>query len=263
MTSTRKDILVSQRPLSYCLSEGVGRPIIFLHGWGGSAESWKLLWEALRAAGLKRPLLALDFPGFGQTPSPQTPWRVRDYAQCVIDWLDGLGITSADLVSHSFGGRVSWYLLADWPDRFQQAVLIAPAGIRHALKQHAFMPVVRIGKSLLQLPGLRRLFPLIRKLGYRLIGGQDYLQVDGVMKTTFQQVINEDLSALLPRIQQPVEIFFGVHDSYVPWTDGKLMEQQIPTAHLTVFEDGKHGLQYTHAPAIAAAITPLLTTPTV
>jgi pimeloyl-ACP methyl ester carboxylesterase len=261
MQLTRKEIDFSGTPVSCLFRAGEGVPIIFLHGWGGSALSWEPLWQALQTTGLQRPFIAIDLPGFGHTPPPPIPWSVRDYAECVAHLMTVLHIQRTDIVSHSFGGRVSWYLLTEWSSFIQQAICIAPAGIRHARKQHVAQPLVRIAKTILHLPGLRQLFPVIRRYGYRLIGGQDYLKVNGVMKTTFQRVVEEDLSPLLPQIQQPVEIFFGIHDSYVPWTDGEYMKKMIPHAHLTVFKDGKHGIHLTHAPAIATTITPLLQSP--
>ncbi len=257
MTSTtRQSTQVGSLAISSVHAPGTGAPILFLHGWGGSAMSWESLWNALRAAGVQRPFIALDFPGFGETLPPPQPWTVSDYAQMVIDWLNVHHVPQVDLVSHSFGGRVSFYLLADHPTHIASAALIAPAGIKHAGSTNLVAMVSKYLKQVLLLPGVRKLFPIARSIGYRFIGGQDYLQVNGVMKATFQAVVAEDLRSLCDRVQQPVQVFFGQHDSYVPWRDGEYMEQRMRQAHLTLFPDGRHGIHTTHAQQIAHILAP-------
>ncbi|HEY6779990.1 MAG TPA: alpha/beta fold hydrolase, partial [Thermoleophilaceae bacterium] len=43
--------------------EGDGPPLLLLHGWADSADTWRLVLD--RLARLERRALALDLPGFG------------------------------------------------------------------------------------------------------------------------------------------------------------------------------------------------------
>lgn len=243
----RHSALVNGQTISYLERGTDGTPLVFLHGWGGSAESFLPLWESLSGSTqfANRRMLAIDFPGFGESPPPTEAWDVPRYALCVAQYLSALGVSKADLVNHSFGGRVTTVLLSEYAASFGRAFYLAPAGIRHEKK--GIENAAGVMKKFFGLPGVRLLFPTIRKFGYRLIGGRDYLAMSGVMKETFQLVTQEDLSSRLPKITHPVAIAFGKNDTDVPYTDGALMQQAIPGAQLTVFEDGRHGIHKTHA----------------
>lgn len=235
-------------------------PTIFLHGWGGSAQSFQQLWESLEM--LKAPfstLTAIDLPGFGKTLPPPTPWSITDYCSCVVKYMDRHGIKKADIVSHSFGGRLTTKLLSMHPERFRNVVYIAPAGIyHHSARVSTIQRVASIAKPVLQLPGLRKFFPAIQSFGYRLIGSQDYTKTSGVMRETFKNVIAEDTAPLLGTIKNPIEIFWGRNDGYVPVSDSELMKRAMPQAHVTIFEDGRHGIHVTHAQQIAIPLAKFL-----
>jgi len=233
---------------------------LFLHGWGGKAESFTLLWQALQdAVAPYSTLLALDLPGFGESSEPSTPWNLEDYALCVVKYLDTLNISQVDIVCHSFGGRITTKLLQLRPDLIRKVVYLAPAGILHKSAKVALSrKIAHLVKPILHLPLLRTAFPTIQQLSYKLLGSRDYLQTSAVMRETFQKVIAEDTSPILSTIRKPVYIFWGRHDSYVPISDAMIMHNAIAHSHLTIFENGKHGIHFTHPAQIATEITPFL-----
>ncbi len=259
MIGTRKEIIADGQTLSY-LEHGTSTDtILFLHGWGGSAESFQDMWMAFGDQLSNKRLIALDFPGFGESPAPSLVWSVDDYATCVVKYLDLMHVSVADIVSHSFGGRVSTVLLAKYGDRFRKSVYIAPAGIRHEnVKQQQIQVIASTLKSVFSLPVLRWFFPIARKIGYRLIGSRDYVETSGVMKETFKRVIEEDLTPLLPSISALVYIFWGRNDTYVPVGDAAYMKSHIQGSQVTIFEDGRHGIHKTHAVQISEQLIPFL-----
>lgn len=261
MIGTRKQLTLNHQIISYIEFEETDDaiPILFLHGWGGSALSFQPLWQALLNAHCQHRLLAIDFPGFGRSPAPTQPWDVQAYAECVVKYLNELHIKQVILVSHSFGGRVSTKLLYSHPNRIRRVVYIAPAGIRNHEKRIGVITRVATAlKVIFELPVLNRLFPTVKKWGYTLIGGRDYLNTSGVMRQTFQNVIAEDLSPVFETITQPVKIFWGQHDSYVPVANSEFMKNKIPHADVRIFGDGRHAIHKTHADAIAADIVEFL-----
>ena len=102
--------------------------VVFLHGWGGSIVSW--LGVAKRISGFGFYCILVDFPGFGQTPEPDQPYGVEDYAQEVKKLIDKLNLKSVTLVGHSFGGRVAIVLSAGGLDCVLRLVLVDSAGIK-------------------------------------------------------------------------------------------------------------------------------------
>jgi pimeloyl-ACP methyl ester carboxylesterase len=51
------------------VDEGVGRPVVLLHGFPDRAELWRDVSPHLQAGGLRT--LAVDLPGFGESPAPR------------------------------------------------------------------------------------------------------------------------------------------------------------------------------------------------
>lgn len=253
MISIRKKIVFDNQEISYLHKDGKQPAILFLHGWGGSAESWQPLWEAMDT---DQEMIAIDFPGFGSSPPPLCEWDVAAYTSCVVKYLDAINITPVHLVSHSFGGRIATKLLAEQSDLFRNVVYIAAAGIKNQNEKIQTISMASsVIKKIFSVPVLRLLFPLVRRVGYRFIGGQDYLATSGTMKQTFQNVVAEDLKPLISNINNPTKIFWGLNDSYVPIADGKYMQSVIPNSTLTIFKDGRHGIHKTHAHQIAQEIS--------
>jgi pimeloyl-ACP methyl ester carboxylesterase len=83
----------------------------------------------------------------------------------------------------------------------------------------------------------------IRQIARRradLRGSADYRAVSGVMRGTLVRIVNEDISALLPKLKLPVLLIWGDKDTETPIADGRLMERLIPDAGLVVFEGAGH-----------------------
>ena len=60
------------------------------------------------------------------------------------------------------------------------------------------------------------------------------------MRSTFINVVNEDLRDLLPKISASTLLFWGENDTATPVSDGRLMEQLIPDAGLVVLKNAGH-----------------------
>lgn len=87
------------------IERGTGRPLVLLHGGGASARCWSPVLDLL---GEHRRVIALDFPGFGETPAPgpelSIPWLLDELAA----ELRRIGIeTPVDLVGNSMGGFIA------------------------------------------------------------------------------------------------------------------------------------------------------------
>jgi pimeloyl-ACP methyl ester carboxylesterase len=108
------DRLVRQHEL------GDGRPLVLLHGLGGSWRWWSTLFPAL-AAGRRLYVPELPRPPVALPSAAMGSW--------VLQWLDAAGLERVDVVAHSLGGLFAAELAAIAPDRVSRLVLVAPAGI--------------------------------------------------------------------------------------------------------------------------------------
>jgi pimeloyl-ACP methyl ester carboxylesterase len=100
---------------------GRGPAVVFLHGLGGFAESWRPTMAALAG---RHTVLALDLPGFGRSAKPHGRYDLEFFAAAVDGFLDALGIPPATLVGHSLGGAVAVAFALRRPARVERLALI-------------------------------------------------------------------------------------------------------------------------------------------
>jgi pimeloyl-ACP methyl ester carboxylesterase len=82
---------------------GAGKPLLLLHGLGGSWKSWT---PVLRAVGAERGLIVVDLPGHGETPPLPGEASIATFADAVEELLDAQGIRGVDAVGSSMGARL-------------------------------------------------------------------------------------------------------------------------------------------------------------
>jgi len=108
----------------YVKDWGTGRPVIMLHGWPLSADTFDDLAMAVAGAGLRA--VAYDRRGFGRSGQP---WGGYDYDTLADDLaavVEATDARDATLLGFSMGGgEVARYLSRHGSDRISQAVLIA------------------------------------------------------------------------------------------------------------------------------------------
>lgn len=98
-------------------------PVLFLHGLGGSADSWDRL---LRRGGERR--LAVDLPGHGGSDElGEEAWSVQGLADCAAAVLDTLAMRRVLVVGHALGGAAALKLASGRPSRVAGLLLLDPA----------------------------------------------------------------------------------------------------------------------------------------
>ena len=82
---------------------GAGRPLLLLHGLGGSWRSWSTVLDALAA---EREVIAVDLPGHGATPPLAGEASIATFAEAVTEFLDAHSLRGIDVVGSSMGARL-------------------------------------------------------------------------------------------------------------------------------------------------------------
>ena len=101
---------------------GDGPPLVLLHGFTGSTETWAPFVEVF---GDQYQLVAIDLLGHGQSDCPADPQRYC-MERCLEDLqtiFEQLGLERVDLLGYSMGGRVALNLAAAAPHRITTLVL--------------------------------------------------------------------------------------------------------------------------------------------
>lgn len=108
------------------MRHGRGQPVILLHGFCGSAQSWlPTVVDLCRT----HDVIAPDWPGYGHHHDMAPCRSVTEMAEWVIALADELGLQRFHVIGHSMSGYVVQQLLVDHPDRVHKAVLYG-AGLR-------------------------------------------------------------------------------------------------------------------------------------
>src|ERR1700749_958123 len=92
----------------HLVEQGEGPLVLLCHGFPESWYSWRHQLQALGDAGYR--VIAPDQRGYGQTDAPA---EVEAYSQVhlvgdLVGLLDALGIATATVVGHDWGGPVAW-----------------------------------------------------------------------------------------------------------------------------------------------------------
>src|SRR5215213_6118503 len=101
--------------------EGIGEPLLLLHGCPFSSYIWRKVVARLSS---RYRCLAPDLLGLGDTETQEgTDWSLRAQAAMVISFLDALGIERAHVVGHDHGGAIAQLLAAEHPERVDRLVI--------------------------------------------------------------------------------------------------------------------------------------------
>lgn len=106
--------------------EGVGPPILLIHGVGARLDNWDGVAAAL-SCNFK--VVRYDLRGHGQSSKAPGQYSLQMFADDAVGLLDHLGIARAHVAGHSLGGMIAITLAVRHPPRVDRlAVLSAAAG---------------------------------------------------------------------------------------------------------------------------------------
>ncbi len=218
--------------------------IIWTHGWGQSHAAFLPLINPLERLGHH---VAIDFPGFGQSPAPDENWGTRDYADAIAALIKEQGFSSVIWVGHSFGCRVGIQMAAHYPELMDGLCLIAGAGLKRKRPFHKkiyFYLRIKLFKA------LRRFVPdgKFKDTLMTKFGSADYKSA-GAMRKIFVRVVNEDLTAQAQETTCPTTLIYGSQDTETPPEFGQRFSRLIKDSklhlldgqdHYSVLQNGRH-----------------------
>jgi len=237
---------------------GEGPVVLMVHGLSGCWQNWL---ENIIFFARDHRVIAVDLPGFGESPMPVKKISISNYADTVDALLTALEIDTVRLVGNSMGGFIGAELAIQHPARIERLVLVAAAGLsvehvrtqrkdglRHRVENVAFF---NIGWLASRSPTVARrhrlrcaLLLLVAAHPDRLPPALTYEQVKGSGKPGF----NDALDALccypirerLPEIECPTLIVWGDKDRLVPLKDAAVFEELIDDSRKVIYEDTGH-----------------------
>ena len=234
----------SHGKMHYEVAGSGDRTLLLLHGWGGSTENWI---PVVRDFQKDFTVVNVDFPGFGLSPEPETPWSVTEYARLVLEFIHSLNVDGVYVMAHSFGGRVALLLSQMESSVIIKQVLTGAAGLppKKNASQKVTGGIVHAMNGMMDNRLTRKMLgdekvSALREKVRSLVGSSDYKKASPMMRETFKLVINQDLTDCLKSVTASTLLIWGENDTATPLWMGQTMEKEIRDAGLVVFENAGH-----------------------
>src|ERR1700682_873291 len=137
--ATMPTIQTSLGTISY-RDDGAGPPVLLLHAALHDRTDYAPVHDALVAG---RRVLALDWPGHGESPTPDTPLRAVQFSDVLKEFVESLDLRDLVLVGNSVGGYAACRLAIEHPERVAGLVLVNSGGFTpHSAVTRAFCAVM-------------------------------------------------------------------------------------------------------------------------
>ena len=205
---------------------GKGEDVVLLHGWGQNIEMMRPLGDRI----IDKRITIIDFPGFGNSPEPDSVWTIDDYVNSLENLLKELKIKNPSIIGHSFGGRVAIKYASK--NKVNRLILFGSPCVREQRKSTK----EKVLKSLKKLPLMNNFGEYMKKY----IGSDDYKNASPLMRNILVNVVNEDLSENAKMITVPTLLVWGSLDDSAPLEDAKKLESLLPDGGLVVIDGCTH-----------------------
>ena len=219
-------------------------PIIILHGWGLSGKVYQPLIDELKKLGFRA--FAPDLPGFGKELPPHYPWKLRDYARFVDDYLRKHKVVRPIFIGHSFGGRISLKYQELYPKNVRALILSGTPGFTPIPKKKLllFIALAKIGRIVFSLPPLNLFSDYVRRWYYYVVGAKDFFRAEGVMRDIFKIIVQEELVTSMQSVTVPCLLLWGEYDLITPTAIAYRMREVVPDAELKIIPEADHGVSF-------------------
>lgn len=109
--------------IHYALTSSSGPPFLLLHG---ITESWQTFLPLIPRLISRWQVFALDLRGHGQSGWVKHSYRISDYAQDIISFLEAKVRQPTVILGHSVGALIALYVAAHSPKQVRALILVDP-----------------------------------------------------------------------------------------------------------------------------------------
>jgi len=247
---------------------GRGRPVVLIHGWPLSSDTWDELSLTLAEQGYRA--VAYDRRGFGRSDQPWHGYDYDRFADDLADVMTELDLADAAIIGFSMGGgEVARYLSRHGTQRIRQAALIGSI-VPYLLKTDDNpdgAPQDVLDDIAAQIRDDRAAFFQTFFRNFYGVGMISQPVSHGVIENSWRQAMmaglhpilaaarafgSTDLRADLAAFTVPTLIVHGTGDAIVPIdATSRAAARAIPQANLIEYDDAPHGLLAANKDAVA------------
>ena len=243
---------------------GSGRPVVLIHGWPLSGESWQYQVPALADAGYR--VVTYDRRGFGRSDKPKHGYGYDTLADDLSGVISELDLHDVTLVGFSMGGgEVARYISKHGEGSVHSAVFAAavtpymaktpgnpdgPLDPKQAASMAKDLATDRDGffdqftTQFFSVDGQLKVTEEQRQDALRLARQSDQTAALECMTSFGTTDFRDDL----PKISVPTLVLHGTGDGTVPFEgSGKRTHEAVRQSELVLLQDAPHGCNVSHA----------------
>jgi abhydrolase domain-containing protein 6 len=227
---------------------GHGEPVVLLHGFGASADSWNRFAKPLTR---RYRVIAPDQPGWGASTRVETAsYGYPAQVERLHQFLRALGLKRMHLVGHSMGGFIASAYAARYPDQVITLGLIAPHGMVEPVASELANDVAKGDNWLVATTRqdfdrlLNNVFaerPYAPKSVLRYLADHAIRNSAKSAKIFAEMQTNDPpLADRLPRITAPALIVWGAQDRVLHVSCADLFRQGIKNSEVVIISGSGH-----------------------
>ena len=201
----------------YYIEKGQGEPLILLHGNGEDSSYFK---QQIDEFSRKYHVYAIDTRGHGRTPRGEAPFKIRQFAEDLLGFMDAHQIEKAHLLGFSDGGNIAMIFAMQHPERVDRLILNGANINSRGVKAAVQIPI-EIG------------YRIARASAKKSEKAKQNAELLGLMVNDPNIPVEE-----LPRIQAKTLVIAGTKDM-IKEKHTRLLALHIPYAELA-FVEGDH-----------------------
>ncbi len=257
------------------------RPLaLLIHGWSSSRYALSPLFDQVKD---RHFTVAVDLPGYGNSPAPAQRLTIPFYADLLADLIRQISPKRpAVLIGHSMGGMISITLAQRHPQVVERMILVCPTisgnlstFIKLMVSPLTMVERFRLGNWLVA--ALEPLFgitdAIMRPASFADrtdISEEDYQQLrrdarrpgqGRVRAECYWAMRDNDLRQHLGGIEQPTLVVWGMEDNTVPLRDASVIAEKWPEADLRIIPNAGHWPQFETAALTRRYVRSFLNTP--
>jgi 3-oxoadipate enol-lactonase len=218
----------------FCVEEGVGEPLVLIHGLGMSHELWE---QQLPEFSKNFRTIAVDLRGFGRSscPSDSGSYAIEKLASDIACVIESLGIKPCHILGTSMGGFVAQMLVLDYPALCRSLILCHTAP-----RMSIPLEIVQSRVESLSAMRMEEYSAIVVEQAFSCKAGDDARGFIAKLiaknnKEVYTQVLVEgltgfDVTGRLSDINKPTLVITGEFDRVLPKDGGQEICDLIPRA---------------------------------
>ena len=228
-----------------------GETLLFLHGAGSNAHTWRQQLEHFDAA---HSAVAFDYPGHGRSGSTEGLKSIDAYATFTGAFATAVQMRPAVVVGRALGGAVAITLALTQPQRVRALVLVATTAKFDIPEQSLdTWRQVMLGRA--TQPFSTALFSPKTEFAVMREAWMEQVKTDP--RVRYHDLLackDVDFSSRLGTLKIPTLVITGRDDHFAPPEKAEDLQRRIPGAQLVVIDDAGHTLSSEQPTAFNAAL---------